>query len=31
MAVQEFDETLDRYEYTEEVIRVWLLNVAIHV
>lgn len=29
VAVQEFDETLDRYEYAEEVIRIWLLDIAI--
>ena len=31
VAVQEFDKTLDRYEHTKEVIRIWLLNVAIRV
>jgi len=31
VAVQEFDETLDRYEHSKKVIRIWLLNVAIRV
>jgi hypothetical protein len=31
VAVQEFDEALDRYKHAEEVVRVWLLNFAIHL
>ena len=31
VAVQEFDETLDRYKHTKEVVRIWFLKLAIRV
>lgn len=31
VAVQEFDETLDRYKHSKEVVRIRLLDIAIRV
>ena len=31
VAVQELDETLDGYKHTEEVIRIWLPDVAVRI